>query len=79
MLTIKWFNGIKSRFKGFIMQIKLKLQRKGHKIATLSDVVVYIRLFLLKKVLKWVKLYLTKYQDHGLTTNNKKVQYMFLS
>ena len=43
------------------MQISLKLRYKGPKIATLVDIVIYIGIFLIGKVLEWFKLYLIEY------------------
>ena len=40
--------------------------------------VVYIELFLIERVLKWFKPYLTKVQLNGLNTTNIEVQYIFL-
>ena len=40
---------------------------------------VYIGLFLIGYILKWFKLYLTKYKANGLIIVNTKVKYIFLS
>ena len=43
------------------------------------DQVVYTGLFLLERVLKWFKPYLTKIQKNGVITTNPKVKYIFAS
>ena len=45
----------------------------------LIDQVVYTGLFLLGRVLKQFKPYLTKIQINGITSTNLEVKYMFLS
>jgi hypothetical protein len=40
--------------------------------------VAYTGLFLVGQVLKWFKLYLTKYKANRLSTRNNKVRYIFL-
>ena len=40
---------------------------------------VYIELFLIGRVLKWFKLYLTEVQINGIMTTNLEVKYLFLS
>ena len=39
----------------------LKLRYEGPKIVILVDIVIYTGIFLIGKVLKWFKLYLTEY------------------
>ena len=43
------------------MQILLKLRYKGHWIAMPADIVVYIGIFLTRRVLEWFEPYLTEY------------------
>ena len=57
----------------------LKLRYKGLKIATLADAVAYVGIFLIGRVLKWFKPYLTEYQINGATTTNLEIKYIFLS
>ena len=78
MLTVKRFNGIRLKLKGFLIQIRLKLYNKGHKVPTQAKAVAYTGLFLTGKVLKWFKLYIIEYQDNRMNTINKKVWYMFV-
>ena len=61
MPIIKRFNRIKSRLKGFLTQIRLKLHCKGYKILTLANAVVYAGLFLIGRALEWLKPYLTEF------------------
>ena len=61
MLVVKRFNRIKLKFRGFLTQIRLKLYNKGHKVPTLVNTVAYTGLFLLKRALKWFKLYIIEY------------------
>ena len=52
MLLIKRFRGEKSKLKGFLTQIKLKIRHKGIKLLIIADQVVYIGLFLIGHALK---------------------------
>ena len=52
MLIIKRFNRTRLKLKGFIIQIRLKLYNKGHKVATQANAVAYMGLFLLGKALE---------------------------
>ena len=79
MPLVKRFRGEKSKLRGFLTQIKLKIRYKGQKLPIIADQVVYTGLFLIKRILKWFKLYLTKYKANRLTTANTKVKYIFLS
>ena len=58
LLVVKWFNGTRIKFKGYFIEMLLKLRYKGPKIAILADTVIYAGIFLIGKVLKWFKLYL---------------------
>ena len=53
--------------------------QEGVKLATLVDQVAYVELFLTRRVLKWVKPYLTKIQVNGITTTNQEVRFIFIS
>ena len=79
MPSVKRFRGEKSKLKGFLTQIKLKIRHKGQKLPVVVDQVVYVGLFLTGYILKQFKLYLTEYKANGLTTVNTKVKYIFLS
>ena len=78
MPVVKRFNGIRLKLKGFLIQIRLKLYNKGHKVPIQADTVAYIGLFLSGKALKQFKPYIIEYQDNRINTTNKEVQYMFL-
>ena len=78
MLAVKRFNRIKSKLRGFLTQIRLKLYNKGHKIPVLANTVAYTGLFLLRRALKQFKPYIIEYQNNRINTTNKEVQYMFL-
>jgi len=56
-----------------------KVVQEGVKLATPTDQVAYIGLFLTGKVLKWFKPYLTKIQVNGIITANQDIWYMFTS
>ena len=60
------------------MQVKIKIVNKEAELPIVIKLVAYIGLFLLKRVLKQFKPYLTKIQKNGLTTANLKVRYIFL-
>ena len=47
MLLVKRFIGERSRLKGFLTQIKLKIRYKKAHFIALSDKVIYIGLFLI--------------------------------
>ena len=49
------------KFKGYLIQMSLKLRYKGPKIVILVDAVTYTGIFLIGRVLEWFKLYLTEY------------------
>ena len=57
MLLIKRFIGEKYKLKGFLIQIKIKIQYKGAKLLTIIDQVAYIGLFLIGQVLEQFKPY----------------------
>ena len=61
------------KLKGFLIQIKLKLYNKGHKIPILANAVAYTGLFLSGKALEWFKPYITEYQNNRINTTNKEV------
>ena len=73
MPAVKRFNRIKLKLKGFLIQIKLKLQNKGYKVFILANTVAYTGLFLLGRALKWFKPYIIEYQDNRINTTNKEV------
>ena len=52
MLNIKQFNRDRSKLKGFLIQIRLKLQTKKAKFALFGDLVTYAGLFLIKRALE---------------------------
>ena len=78
MLLIKCFLGEVYKLKGFLMQIKIKITNKGLGLPMAIKQVAYIGLFLIRRVLKQFKPYLTKVQLNGLNTTNIKAWYMFL-
>ena len=61
MLIIKRFNRIRLKFKGFFIQIKLKLYNKGYKVFIQFDTVAYAGLFLTERVLEWFKPYIIEF------------------
>ena len=61
ILTIKRFNRIRLKLKGFLTQIRLKLYNKGHKIFIQLNAVAYAGLFLIGRALKWFKPYITEF------------------
>ena len=78
MLLVKWFLREVYKLKGFLTQIKIKITNKGLGLLTAIKQVAYTGLFLIGRVLKWFKPYLTKVQLNGLNTTNIEVQYIFL-
>ena len=46
MPAIKYYSGEKTKLKGFLTQIKLKICYKGVKLPIITDQVAYIGLFL---------------------------------
>ena len=61
MLAVKRFNKTRLKLKGFLVQIRLKLYNKGHKVPIQAKAVAYIGLFLLGKALEWFKPYIIEY------------------
>ena len=78
MLSVKHFLGEAYKLRGFLIQIKIKITNKGLGLLTAIEQVVYIGLFLTRRVLEQFKPYLTKVQLNGLNTTNIKIQYIFL-
>ena len=60
MPSVEYFIEELYKLRGFIIQIKIKITNKGLGLLTTIKQVAYAGLFLLRKVLKWFKLYLTK-------------------
>ena len=52
MPSVKKFSGKKAKFKGFLIQIKLKIRHKGAKLPIVVDQVAYTGLFLIGYILK---------------------------
>ena len=67
------------KLKEFLTQIKIKITNKGLGLPTVIKQVAYAGLFLIGRVLKWFKPYLTKIQLNKISTTNVKTQYMFLT
>ena len=78
MLSVKYYLGEVYKLKEFLTQIKIKITNKGLGLPTVIKQVAYTGLFLIGKVLKWFKPYLTKIQLNGISTTNIEVWYMFL-
>src|SRR6266702_7320980 len=66
LLFIECFDGTRLKLKGLLLQMRFKIMQKSIKIGTPMDQVVYARLFLTKKALKWFKSYFTKIQTNKL-------------
>ena len=56
-----------------------KVIQEGAKLATPTDQVAYVGLFLLGRALEQFKPYLTEIQANGATTTNLDVRYIFAS
>ena len=78
MLLVECFMGELYKLKGVFIQIKIKITNKGLGLPTSIKQVAYAGLFLLGRVLKWFKPYLTEIQENGLTTTNQETRYIFL-
>ena len=78
MLLVKYFLEEVYKLKGFLTQIKIKITNKGLELLMAIKQVAYIGLFLIKKILKWFKPYLTKIQLNRISFTNIKAQYIFL-
>ena len=66
------------KLKEFLTQIKIKIINKRLGLPTVIKQIAYTGLFLMGRVLKWFKPYLTKIQLNRMSTTNIEVQYMFL-
>ena len=73
ILIIKRFDVIRTKLKGFLAQIRLKLYNKGYKVSIQFNIIAYTGLFLTKKALEWFKPYITEFQNNRMTTTNKEV------
>ena len=78
MPAIKKFNKDQLKLKGFLMQIKIKIDNKGLKLTTPFNKIIYVGMHLIGKPFKQFQLYLLEMQINGVTTINKEVRYMFL-
>ena len=78
MLLVKYFLEEVYKLKGFLTQIKIKITNKGLELLMAIKQVAYIGLFLIKKILKRFKPYLTKIQLNRISFTNIKAQYIFL-
>ena len=78
ILLVKYFLGEAYKLKGFLTQIKIKITNKELRLPIAIKQIVYIGLFLIKRVLKWFKPYLTEVQLNRLNTTNIEVWYIFL-
>ena len=79
MPLVKQFLGEVYKLRGFLTQIKIKITNKGPGLPIAIKQVAYTGLFLIEKVLKQFKPYLTKIQLNGMSTTNVEVWYMFLT
>ena len=77
--SIERFDRIRSKLKGFLLQMRFKVIQKKAKIGTPMDQVMYAGLFLMGRVLEWFKPYFMEIQLNKMTTLNQEVRYMFLS
>jgi len=77
MPLIKKFNRNQLKLKGFLTQIKIRIDNERLKLATSFNKIIYAGMHLTGKPLKWFQLYLLKTQTNEVTTINKKVRYIF--
>ena len=73
MLLVKYYLGEAYKLKKFLTQIKIKIINKGLGLPIVIKQVAYTELFLIGKVLKWFKPYLTKIQLNEISTTNIKI------
>ena len=79
MLSVKYYLGEAYKLKKFLTQIKIKITNKGLGLSTVIKQIAYAGLFLIERVLKQFKPYLTKIQLNRISTTNIKAQYIFLT
>ena len=60
ILLIKYFSKKAYKLKEFLTQIKIKITNKGLGLPTVIKQMAYTGLFLIRRVLKWFKLYFTE-------------------
>ena len=70
MPLVKYYSGEAYKLKGFLTQIKIKIINKGLGLPIVIEQVTYTGLFLIGRVLKWFKFYLTEIQLNGMSTTN---------
>ena len=79
MPLVKYFLREVYKLRGFLTQIKIKITNKRLGLPTVIKQVAYTGLFLIGRVLKWFKPYLTEIQLNGMSTTNIETWYMFLT
>ena len=70
MPLVKQFSRKIYKLRGFLTQIKIKIVNKRPELPTVIEQVAYAGLYLLGRVLKWFKPYLTEIQVNGISTTN---------
>ena len=73
MPSVKYYLGEVYKLKKFLIQIKIKITNKRLGLLTVIKQVAYTGLFLIGRVLKWFKPYLTEIQLNGMSTTNVEV------
>ena len=73
MLLVEYYLGEAYKLREFLIQIKIKIINKGLGLLIVIKQVAYTGLFLIGRVLKWFKPYLTKIQLNGMSTINIKI------
>jgi len=70
MPSIEKFNEDWLKLKGFLMQIKIRINNEGLRLATPFNKIIYAGMHLIEKPLKWFQPYLSKAQMNRVTTTN---------
>ena len=70
MPSIKKFNRDQLKLKGFLMQIKIRINNKGLKLVTPFNKVIYVGMHLIGKPLKWFQPCLSETQMNKVITIN---------
>ena len=72
MPLIKQFIGEPLKLKGFLAQIKFKIDQEGIRLNTVIDKVAFAGIYLTGDLLRWFKPYFAEIQAKGLTTTNSE-------
>ena len=78
MPSIKHFAENRSKWKGFLTQVKIQINNERLRLPIPLKKITYTEMYLTGKPFKWFQLYLAKAQVNGAISTNKEMRDMFL-